>query len=62
MITYSMWKGLTDFSYFDKNLTRIACYSFATFCSLFSILLDILTSPFQIIGLMIFLISKIIEK
>lgn len=62
MITYSMWKGLTDFDYFDKNLTRIACYSFAIFCSLFSIPLDILTSPFQIMGLIIFLITKIIKK
>lgn len=62
MITYYIWSNLTDFYYYDDTFERISHYSIAVFLSLFTISLDLLTSPFQLIGLIIFLITKIIEE
>lgn len=62
MITYCIWDYLTDFCGYDSAFDRIASYSLAVFVSLFTIPIDILGLPFYIIGLIIFLITKLIEK
>ena len=62
MITYCVWSTLTDFYAYTSAFDRIANYSLAVFVSLFTIPIDILGLPFYIIGLIIFLITKLIEK
>lgn len=62
MITYYIWSYLTDFYYYDDAFERISHYSLAFFVSLFTIPVDILALPFYIIGLIIFLITELIEK
>ena len=59
MLTYYIWKGFIDeFNRFTNDFTKIGTYSFLSFISIITILLDILTSPFQIIGIIIWLITR----
>ncbi len=62
MITYYVWSILIDFYGYESAFSKIEHYSFAVFVSLFTIPLDVLGLPFYIVGLIIFLITKLIKK
>lgn len=58
MITYSWWKEYIDDIEILEDVEKIGIYFI---CSLFSVLtipLDIITLPFQLIGLIIWLITR----
>lgn len=61
MITYNIWKSTIEdcFDYYTSNSFKILIYSLLSLFSIFIILIDILIFPFEIIGVMIFLIEKI---
>lgn len=59
MITYWLWKTfIEEFNKYTTNFEKINTYAFCSFISIFTIVLDILSSPFQLIGLLIFLIAN----
>ncbi len=59
MLTYSVWLGIvSEFNYYTTAFEKIAWYSFGAFLAPFVIILDIGTSPFQLIGILIYFITK----
>ena len=59
MLTYSVWSEIVNEHEFDCYITifeEMAWYSFGAFLTPFAIVLDIGTSPFQLIG--IYFITK----
>ncbi len=57
MITYSLWKFLTKDLDFSTDSEKII-YSDCIFFIIITIALDIITLPFQLIGLIIWLITR----
>ena len=58
MITYSFWKDYTRFDKYTDNFEKISTYAFLAFMSIIIIPIDVLSSPFQLIGITIFLITN----
>lgn len=59
MFTYSMWKSfISEFNKYTTNFNKFETYSILAFFSLPTILIDILFLPFQILGIIIFLITR----
>lgn len=59
MITYWLWKtSIEEFNKYTTNFEKINTYAFCSFVSIIFIPLDLLSLPFQIIGLLIFLITN----
>lgn len=59
MFTYSLWKGLFDeITIYSSNLDIMFCYSIGSFATIFAIALYLISSPFQLTGLIIWLITR----
>lgn len=59
MITYGLWKDFIDnFTIFTSNSAKIGTYAVCSFLSIITIPVDIITLPFQLIGIIIFLITN----
>ena len=59
MITYAVWDYICDFNYWgNAEFRRMASYGFCCFLSLITILLDIIASPFEIMGIIINFITR----
>lgn len=63
MVTYYIWKSyIDDFNRFTTNFEKISTYAFLVGFSIITICIDITSLPFQLIGLIIFFITKLISK
>ncbi len=63
MITYGMWKTIIKgLNMYSDNFEIMSNYCLCVFLSMFTIWFDIILSPFEIIGILIFIISKIWRK
>lgn len=59
MFLYSVWKGTIDnITPFDTNLEKIIVYTLGCMLTIPAIILDIIILPFQIIGIIIWLITR----
>lgn len=59
MITYEVWDYVCDFNYWCRSrFGRMESYAFCCFFSLGTIPLDILFSPFEIMGIIIYFITR----
>lgn len=59
MITYTMWDYFCDFEYWGATeLGKMVLYSSCCLLSLITIPLDILFSPFEIMGIIIYFITR----
>ena len=63
MLTYYIWKEyINDFNIFTTGFEKISTYAFCVGFSIITICVDIVSLPFQLIGLIIFFITKIFKK
>lgn len=63
MITYFIWEAfIEDFDINTTNSEKIGIYAFLSFSSIFTIVLDVLFSVFELLGLLIFIITKYYNK
>lgn len=59
MITYIMWKSFIDvFNIYSTKIEKMSSYAFCSFCSIITIPLDIIFSIFELLGIIIYLITK----
>lgn len=59
MITYYAWKACTEeLTYYSTVAEKISEYAFFSFISVFSIALDSISLPFQLTGLLIYMLTN----
>ena len=59
MCLYSVWKGTIDnITPFDTNLEKIIGYTLGCMLTIPAVILDIIILPFQIIGIIVWLITR----
>lgn len=62
MLTYLIWKNVIEINIrFHNDFDAISEYAWTAFGSIFTIVFDILTTPFQLIGIIIWLITRRIK-
>lgn len=59
MITYFVWKSfIEELTIYTLTSEKMAIYAFCSFSSIITIILDIATIPFQLIGILIYIITN----
>lgn len=61
MLTYSVWSEIVneyELDCYTTTFEKMAWYSFGVFLTPFAIVLDIVTLPFQLIGILIYFVTQ----
>lgn len=58
MLTYAVWTATYDFTYWSGGFRKMASYACTCLLNLITIPFDILFSPFEIMGIIIYFITR----